>query len=279
MIARRATVIANEIRLRRSQYAGAFIVVEGRHDNLFCRQVVDSTGVKIVVAENKEKVCDTLAILDRDGFAGVVGLVDADFDHLEGRMVGGRNIVVTELHDLECVQLRSGGLDAIVAEFCSGEKLERFGRDLYKVLLAAARPIGCLRLHSERTQMGLRFRDLSYTKFVNREDLSTDVAALVKEVKRHSNCGGVPDQALLEAMRAIEAAGYDAWQLCNGKDLLGVLAIGLRHLLGNQNSTSVRMCKLRQALRLACRGPVFEQTEIHRSLQAWQRRNTGFRLF
>ena len=129
--------------MNRSQHAGAFVLVEGRHDNLSCKQIVDTSRTKIVVAENKENVCEAIAVLDDDGFTGAVGLVDADFDHLEGIGVSSPNLVLTELHDLECVQLRAAGLAGLLAEFGSSSKLERLGRNVVDVLLLAARPLGC----------------------------------------------------------------------------------------------------------------------------------------
>ena len=38
---RRPVVIANEIRLKRSQHPGAFLVVEGRDDRLFWERYID----------------------------------------------------------------------------------------------------------------------------------------------------------------------------------------------------------------------------------------------
>src|SRR5712691_6321032 len=107
MMHRRPIVVANEIRLKRSQHSGTFFVLEGRDDRLFWERFVDRTTCRIVVAEGKESVCEVVDTLDEDGFKGVIGLVDADFDRLEGRRPTSSNLVIGDSHDLECTLLRS----------------------------------------------------------------------------------------------------------------------------------------------------------------------------
>ena len=68
MMQRRSSVIANEIRLKRSQYQGTFWLVEGRDDRLLCQRFIDTASCKIIVAEGKARVCDVLQILDQDEF-------------------------------------------------------------------------------------------------------------------------------------------------------------------------------------------------------------------
>jgi hypothetical protein len=55
--------------------------------------------------------------------------VDADFDRIEGRTPPSANLVFTDLHDLECMLIRSTAFDALLSEFGSSEKLQRFDRD------------------------------------------------------------------------------------------------------------------------------------------------------
>ena len=278
MIHRDSNAIANQVRMHRSQHSGAFVLVEGKDDKLFFRRFLDQNLAVVIVADGKEKVCDAIATLDRDQFPGVLGIVDADFDHLEGRTVDSPNVLFTEFHDLECVQLWSAGLEAIITEYGSEKKLTGFNRDPLETLLKAARPIGCLRLHSERKGLALRFKGLSYGNFVERSDLTTDKVKLVNEVKKRSNRADLSDDSLVEVIREIEKAEYDEWQLCSGPDLLGILAIGLRYLFGSQSSGSVDQCFLRRALRLSFGVEVFNQTQIKGLLGNWEKRNTGFGL-
>jgi hypothetical protein len=67
---RSAVVIANEIRLRRSQHRGTFVIVEGRNDRLFYERFVDIQQCKFVVADGKEKVCEIYVFLTQMAFWG-----------------------------------------------------------------------------------------------------------------------------------------------------------------------------------------------------------------
>lgn len=279
MIDRRPVVIANQIKMHRSQHRGSFVLVEGKDDKLFCQRVTNNKATRVIVAEGKENVCDTIGILDRDGFRGVLGLVDADFDHIEGKTADSPNIVATELHDLECVQVQSAGLEAVLLEFASEPKLRRFERDVEHVVLSAARPIGCLRLYSARNALNLRFAGINYAKFVDKDALSTNNTALIREVKGRSNRPDLSEASLANGIDEIEQIHYDGWQLCNGDDLLGILGVGLRRLLGNQSAGNVRACRLRQVLRVASSSAeVFGRMELKEAFLDWELRNQGFKL-
>jgi hypothetical protein len=279
MIRRRPAVIANEIRMRRSQQSGTFLLVEGRDDRLFYEKFVDLSRCSIVVAETKEDVAAVLKILDVGGFSGVVGLVDSDFEKVDGAGRATPNLIMTDLHDIECMMLRSSALQRMLGEYVSRQKLERFGRDVLGVLVAAASPIGSLRLHSARKGLALRFDGLRYARCVNRQTLEIDMDALVSEVKDRSNRPDIPNEALVAAIQAIGPTVQDVWQICVGTDLLGVLAIGLRHALGSNKSTDVEDQQLRRSLRLAYGDDDFAGTEVLRQLRAWEAQNDPFRVF
>ena len=53
--------IANEIRMARSQYAGAFLIVEGQDDYKFMLNFISLSTCKIEVARGKQNVCEVIA--------------------------------------------------------------------------------------------------------------------------------------------------------------------------------------------------------------------------
>jgi hypothetical protein len=70
---RSAVVIANEIRLRRSQHRGTFVIVEGRDDRLFYERFFDLQQCKFIVADGKAKVCEVYAFLTQIASVGFWG--------------------------------------------------------------------------------------------------------------------------------------------------------------------------------------------------------------
>ena len=277
MIRRRPVVIANEIRMKRSQLQGSFLVVEGRDDRLFCERFVD-TSVNIVVAEGKEDVSEVIRILDDDHFPGVVGMVDADFDLIEGSEWASANIIFSDTHDLETMLIRSSALDRVLVEFGSREKIESFGRDIRDALIAAAIPIGCLRLHSQQTELNLRFQGLNYSACVNQQSLEINCAALIGAVKNRSQRPELLSDELDAAIRTLESLGYDPWQLCSGDDLVSILAVGLRRTLGTNSTGTVSDEVLRRSLRLAYHDNEFSNSQLAVRFREWEVLNPGYRI-
>jgi hypothetical protein len=278
MIRRRPVVIANEIRLKRSQHKGSFLVVEGRDDRLFCERFIDTSTCNIVVAENKENVCEVIRILDDDHFLGALGMVDADFDRIEGSELPSVNIVISETHDLETMLIRSPALDRVLVEFGSSEKLETFGRDVRDALLTATLPIGYLRLHSRQTELNLRFQGLNYAICVDPQSLEVDHPALVQEAKNRSQRPDLSSAELETAIRSLEGTIDDPWQVCTGEDMVSILAIGLRRPLGTNSAQIVNSEVLRRSLRLAYGDNEFNGSQLAEALRDWEHRNPNFRV-
>ena len=183
---RSPNVRANAIRLKRQEHEGTFLVVEGRDDRLFFEQFVDRQDCWVIVEGGKQHVVDVVSALEADGFQGVVGVVDADFDRLEGISPASDNIIVLETVDLEALLIRSTALDRVLVELGSMDKIAKFGASVRGTLLAAALPIGCLRLHSRRVGLSLTFQGLRYGRCIEAATLELDVFGLIQEVKNRT---------------------------------------------------------------------------------------------
>ena len=167
MIRRRPAVLANEIRLRRSQHKGAFLVVEGRDDRLFMERFTCPDECKIIVVQGKENVLDVIEILEDDEFVGALGLIDSDFDRIEEIRHPSINIVTPEFHDLETMMLCSPALDRVLIEFGNKTKLENVQKNTLNELIERALPVAYLRLYSVREQLCLKFSRLRYSTWIN----------------------------------------------------------------------------------------------------------------
>ena len=277
---RRPAVIANSIRLKRSNQKACFLLVEGRDDRLFFQKFVNLVTCKIVVAETKENVVNVIQILEGDRFPGILGVIDADFDRVEGKEWGSGNLILLETHDLETLLIRSPALERVLVEFGSQEKIEGFGRDVRVTLVAAAISIGCLRLHSLRAGLNLRFQGLRYVTFIDADSLAINSTSLVLEVKNRSQRFDLPSEDLEGAIRSLERelSGQDPWQVCSGDDLVSILALALRKALGTNNSTEVSGAILCQSLRLAYHDDDFANSRLIEDLQAWAHRNPGYEV-
>jgi len=269
--------LANEVRLKRTQFSGAFILVEGPTDSRFYRRFIDSDRCRLVVCFEKRLALEALEVLQSDGLPGVLGLVDSDFDILDGR-ASSANVVNCDCHDLDGMLIRSPALETVLHEHASLKKWSRFegtfGGTVRDWLLATARCLGYLRWSSIRRNWNLTFEGLHFGRFIDATDLSLDPAALCREVRNNSQAHHLDEKELSEAGWPGDQ-GHDPWQLCCGPDMVELLTIGLRRGIGTcQGLTSELTAR---ALRLAFSQSDFESSQLHSGLRSWEG-NTGYRV-
>ena len=278
MIRRTPHEIANEIRMTRSLFSGAFLVVEGLDDRLFMQSFISPSTCRIEVADGKDNVCRVINILDEDDFDGVLGLIDADFDRIEGDIYGSPNLVMPECHDLVTMLVCSPALGRILVELGSRPKLETFEEDVLNALFDRALPLGYLRLYSQREGLGLRFHGLDYSTWIDRPSFMASKERLVEAVKNHSQRHGLSSSVLIAAIDELNGSELDPHEICAGTDLVEILSISLRGILGNRNPGDVKAERLKSSLRLAFSEQDFRLSILRRDIKKWQSLTTGFRV-
>ncbi|MBL8171029.1 MAG: DUF4435 domain-containing protein [Acidobacteria bacterium] len=275
--------IANEIRMDRSQHFGAFLLVEGSTDARVYRNFIRDTDCRIVIANNKINVIQVLEILERDSFVGILAIVDADFDRLEGQQPASPNLYFTDTHDLETLIIQSPALEKVLAELGSENKLASFvarqGDDIRIILLKSGSHLGYLRWASLRQQLNLKFEGLAFGKFVDHDTLMIDEAKLVKTAKDHSSAHHLNEAEIRQQAQELKNESHDLWQACCGHDLVGLLSIGLRKTLGSNDTKKVEQEVVSRALRLAYEFIHFCSTQLYASVQSWQKANPPFQVF
>ena len=284
---RAAANIANSIRMKRSQYPErATLIVEGNDDKALFGRYADSRSCVIVVAHGRPKVVDAILELDKSQFRGALGIVDADFEVLEDRAPPSSNILVTDRHDAECMMLASPALEHVLRELGEETLLEAFqkerGANARDHLLSMGKVIGYLRWASARHQWSLRFEGLNFKAFLREKDFIIDRRLLFEESRRHQGgerAGPVPSVEEMEArVNELNQPEHDVWHVCCGHDLVEILSIGLRRVLGKKNEADVRKERLEQQLRLAYEERYFLRTTLHVSIRAWEQKNLPFRI-
>ena len=270
---------ANAIRQTRQEHAGCFLVVEGRDDRLFFEQFVDCQDCWVIVEGGKQNVVDVVSILEDDGFPGVVGVVDADFDHFEGISQASDNIIVLETVDLEALLIRSTALDRVLVELGSVDKIAKFGASVREALLVAALPIGCLRLHSLRVGLSLTFQGLRYGGCIEVATLVLDVFGLIQEVENRTRRFDLQRDHLAREIDIIQESVKDRWLVCYGADMVEILALSLRSTFGTNSAQAVAPDVVRRCLRLAYQWPDLSGSQLGRDLRAWEARNPTYRVW
>ena len=274
--------IANRIRLLRSQFPGAFLIVEGDADKRIYSRFTRAEACRLEVAYGRENVIAATLILEQESFAGVLAIVDADFDVLENRIFFSSNIFLTDTHDLETMMLKSPALEKLLLEMGSETKLDEFvkglGKELREMLLEEGLHLGYLRWVSIRHGHALKFEGLKYRAFTDHLTLAVNQSKLIKAIKDHSQKPQLLDQELQQQIEAIRDETHDKWHVCCGHDLIGLLSVGLHKTIGSWNWKEIEPEIIERSLRLGYESAWFRDTRLYASIKAWEEVNGSFQV-
>jgi hypothetical protein len=269
--------IANDIRMLRTQDTGSFLIAEGDTDARVWENLMDSTKCCVVIAHNKNNAIAVLNILEKDNFAGVLAVVDADFEILEETVLLSQNLLLTDTHDLETMLLKSPALEKVLREHGSAEKIERFPH-IRETLLESAKIIGYLRWASLKFNYCLKFEGLAFKDFVDKETLALNKSDLIETVKNKSQKRKLDEQEITANMDSLKTDTQDMWQVCCGHDMISILSIALCKALGSCNSKTVEPNVLEINLRLAYEPSYFCKTQLYAAIQQWEKNNQPFQV-
>lgn len=265
--------IANEIMMKRSLFCGIFIIVEGNSDFRFFKNIFSNKNTKIVISFGKENAIEALNILDKYKLETVIAILDSDFSKLKNETIAKSNLFFTDTHDLETIILNSPALEKVLVEYGSSDKINRYiektGSSIRESLLKIGEPIGLLRLISLNEGINLEFNNLNYSKFINKNNLTIDIFILIRNVKINSKKYEINEEDILEKINKYRENNYDLWQICCGHDLIIILSIGLRKVLGSNDAGDVKPDFLEMMLRLSYEYSFFLSTDLYKSLLTW----------
>ena len=278
--------IQAQIVQEKKTHEGGFLIVEGADDNDVFECFIDKEECSIVIAYTKENALDAAERLDSDGCGQFVCVVDADFDNINEKTYDSENIIVTEYHDLDILILCSSALEKFLEERAEPEKLEAVtkskGTDVRSIVLEAASGLGYLRLLAkflwEREDYDLDFKDLEFG-FISLDTLSCDEEEMVGEVLANSNHGQVRKSELVARLKRIRnSQSYDLRQLCNGHDVMAILGISLRRMLGAFRDTETHRRYIEIDIRSAFDDRAFVSTQLFANLGRWEESHKPCRI-
>ena len=265
-------ILATEITMNRMSHDGAFLVVEGNDDVRFwtptSRRHADC---ELVDGEGKQNVIGGIQKLDAAIFPGVLGIVDSDYDPLNGMGIGSDNLLLTDAHDLECLLCRSSALDMVLAEHGSRPKIKRFedetGTDVRTGLLERALVFGRLRWAITRCHPVVELQGLKIPRFVNEKTWAVSSGEAICNTLLDSY-----EDALALMRRIDDLPETDPWYVVHGHDMIEILRIGLRRTLGEIQS-SVGVKQIGEILRAAMSREDLQATRLWTDVRTWEAAN------
>lgn len=207
--------------------------------------------------------------LDVEHVRGVLGVIDEDYDCLMGENLGSSNLVVVVPHDLECFLCQTPALDKALAEFGTPEKIVAFTTrvgDIRAALLERALVFGRLRWAALACGLSIDMSQFRVPRFLD---------AKTWGVRRRELIDAAPVGFERETEDCLgRLSGIEPWRLVRGHDLLEVLRIGLRLVLGDL-SANVGVRDIARVLRAA--GEI-EGTTVHDEIRSWEGANRPYRV-
>jgi len=280
--------VANDVRMRRATFKGAFLLVEGRSDQKLYVKFTNASQTQVVVCRTKDDVVAAIQTLDAGNFAGILAIIDADFERIEGRLPMSGNMFFTDQHDAEVMMAASDqAVNALLAEFTSPEKLARW-RAIHQTspishLLEIGSKMGALLLYSLRTDSALDFgsfkNGLRIAEFVNEQRLEFDLGNFIQHALNRSGRPRAPLDPIREGVLAILAEGHNPTELCRGHDLMDLIGFSLRAAIGSCQQTEIAGHLLEGYLRVAYSSTCFESTNLWANVANWQEAHTPYIIF
>ncbi|WP_069997340.1 DUF4435 domain-containing protein [Cellulosilyticum sp. I15G10I2] len=270
--------------LRSGKISKGFILVEGITDYRLYSKFVDENMCELIIADSKSNVTQCIEICNREKAQGIIGIVDADFWRLEKEFPKYENLFLTDFHDLECMLINSPAYENILAEYANRNKYLRFEerkkKSLKHILLESGAKIGYLRWYSLQNNLGLKFSNLDFDKFVNAQELEIDMRKLIDSVLIHSKKqNGLNTQKILKDIENLITKQNSLWEVCCGHDLIELLTVGLVAVFGEYNAKNLFPGNLEGSFRLAYQYNYFMKTKLYQCITKWQEANPSYLIF
>ncbi len=277
--------IAAEAKMTRDNFPGAILLVEGDDDILFFEKFTEPKVCHMIPARRKENVLTAANLLDSEEFEGLLGIVDPDFWHITGYPKNlPRNICVGDNHDIEVMIFESRALIQLLSEYGSKEKIGNFieslvNSDIRKAIYAVALPIGILRLISAKKGLRLNFKEINYEKFIDKDNLEIDIDRLIR-ILIESAESPLKDAELRSYYdkQILQQEELDRSQVCCGDDLIAVIYIGLRKVLGTVEKKFACRKYIASALRLAFDSEDLKKTRLYNCIMEWEVNNPPYKV-
>jgi hypothetical protein len=180
----------------------------------------------------KEPVKALLKKLEENNLKGMLAIVDADFDRLDGKEPSSSNLLFTDTHDLETLLLKSPALEKILDEHASEKKCRDFGKDIRSTLLEGGVLVGYLRWASLKHSYSLTFEGLDFKRFTSESTLAINLSQLVTTVKQKSQKFALKDDDIRAKMNVLKNDSHDKWDVCCGHDLVEILSFWITQDIG-----------------------------------------------
>ncbi len=274
-------IIANLVIMSRTSAAErqkAALLVEGDKDSRVFRKFIDPTQCRVVSASNRKNAEEALSILKAAGERGVLAIVDADTDHLEGKTPSDPDLIITHTRDLEGLLLRGSSIVSVLTEF--DLELDVFGADPEIAALKAVVPLGYVRFIISRKAWQVRLSGVDFAAFIDVKTLKCDLNALCRHVSSLTITAGIGCAEYQKELAQLVSLEHDPLIVARGHDITAMLAWAISARAGKKKKYGAKITAdlVESYLRTAYQASEFSGNPTHKKIQEWEANNRPYRV-
>lgn len=259
-----------------------FLIVEGDSDFKFFEHYVEN-DIFILTAEylelqtagNKDKVIETIQMANEEGYVGIIGVIDSDFDNLIG-FSSDDNLYRTDTHDLESLLLKSErAFKKVLTSYFPAKRITPSDvLEVQMTLLNLAKYIGYALWCSNENRWMLQFKNFPIHECID-DDCELLTNDMFQKLIDLSDDTSISLEFMRQEIENKMSLNHDLWQVCRGKDMLKILARYLKYSLGKGNYNSETLSK---EFRLSFDKDDFINTNLYNHIKEFERYNGGYSL-
>lgn len=267
----RSKVVELELLLKNEANSGkCILVLEGPDDQLFYAKYVDNKNVIFSIAKGCYYMPELLSQSQQNTVLKdcVIGIKDADFDHVLGKEYGLDNLFLTDTHDWETMTMTEDGEIAVACEALGKTEEGLFLRVMSDIAIYSYIRLYNLVEICEKSLDGILFRDFSFPQIYDGNNLS-ELSTCIECLKRHGNNASLSFFPSVESVREFveRCPKYDLYQISCGHDIIHGIICRLSFILGHSPEIGHR--DIPRILRAAYTKQRFMATRLFVSIETW----------
>ena len=275
-----AEILVARIRLniQHPNHKEVIIVVEGEDDEKALKKFFNMKAVEFTCATSCSIVKDVMIIVSTDKQLKdcVIGIKDADFDHIKKVSHEISNLMVTDTHDIETMMLTP----RVCRRICL-ETINREYQNLSSQAMSSLKNLSYLRYYNDKMILNGGNPDKKGINF--RGVIIADVASVsVRDVLQHVKAKGNSNKTSFPDLNAMNLFinqnpidNKDLVLFTNGHDLVHAI----QYILHSQNQAARAYSdkNIATMIRMSYSKEEFEKTNLYKDIDNWN--NNGFNLW
>lgn len=275
-----AEILVARIRLniQHPNHKEVIIVVEGEDDEKALKKFFNMKAVEFTCATSCSIVKDVMIIVSTDKQLKdcVIGIKDADFDHIKKVSHEISNLMVTDTHDIETMMLTP----RVCRRICL-ETINREYQNLSSQAMSSLKNLSYLRYYNDKMILNGGNPDKKGINF--RGVIIADVASVsVRDVLQHVKAKGNSNKTSFPDLNAMNL--FINQNLIDNKDLVLFtnghdLVHAIQYILHSQNQVARAYSdkNIATMIRMSYSKEEFEKTNLYKDIDNWN--NNGFNLW